>query len=102
MNTKSFLLEQELSGALSELRKSTIGFYNCPSGVVEMVIEEGKHTFTTIEIPQLLGMKTNYYPKDNYTFIKFPDNKTFDMMLLEPLEFNNWFNDNVKGKVMRK
>lgn len=89
-------IKDELIAVLFNLQENCIGIAKI-DGNVEMVMSETQHTFKTLSISNLCGLKETFYPKSEFQFENFPVkyNSLYEF-LKEPNVFHNWYNEYLK------
>ena len=81
----------QLSAALQELQKNTIGLFKpYASKRLELVVEENEHTIKSISIGDLGGYSTTMTPIGQGLYKRFPEGMSLLSMKQDPFALNEF------------
>lgn len=94
MKTETLELEKTIKNALQELQSKTIGLFKPKfSSVVEMVVEDSDGHLITLHVGTLGGLQTLHINRMEGRYVKFPNGKTIQDMMENPMEFQKFYNE---------
>ena len=87
-----------LSRALSQMQDQTIGLFCMTkySSEYNPVIENTEGNLVVVSVGTLLGLSTTYIHMSEGRYIEFPEGKSLSDMINGPIEFAEWYKENIE------